>query len=442
MSPIRNPKRNAVTLVEVLFAIGVVLIGLVGLASVLPVAARRAQDSIDLNEASALASAVFDELEAKGALRRSAWVVRLDQDRGSFGPGTTPPVDAAFPNATSWCIDPMFVSADVSALTEANGGYFNAYNPNSGNGYRRMLFPHYRGEHDPLADPSLPPDEFWRPVGSIAPRMLRVGVGRQQDQGGLLRTPDGEAFLFRSREAEALVETLDEVSTFKPEDRTLNVVTQDTEAVSGGSPLGKRVTDGSLTWIATCNQVPGSTYMSVSVVVMRKRDRSFFTYPVTDTQESGPAKTSDGNSTAERLAYVNYANGFTGGAGGTVQIMGPAEHVDANGNPVGGLSPRVVVNDWVMLSRQLPSGGDVHRWFRVASVDEEPEFLTVDDPVHGDPHEVWQRTVYLDGPDWSFGFPTPGFADKDTAGGTVLDNTYVTIMDDVIAVSEHMIRMQ
>ena len=61
--------RIGVTLVEVIFAIGVVLIGVVGLASVLPIAARRAQDAIDLNEASALASAVFDELKAKGALQ-------------------------------------------------------------------------------------------------------------------------------------------------------------------------------------------------------------------------------------------------------------------------------------------------------------------------------------------------------------------------------------
>lgn len=428
-------KPYGVTLVEVIFAIGVVLIGLVGLVSVMPIAARRAQDAIDLNEASALASAVFDELKAKGALRKSAWVVR--NDIGSPSPGTLQSAHAAlFQDVTAWCIDPMFVSADVSRLDDASGGYYSSYDPGdpaSGNGYRRMLFPYFRREHDPLADPSVRPDEFWfptgPPLGAIGPRMLRVGIMRQQ--GGLLL----------AREAEALVESLDEVATSKSEDRTLSVVSQTDRASATGSPLGKRLTDGSLTWIATCNQLPDSNYMSVSIVVIRNRDRSFFTYPATLSNNNTPASTAEGNATAERLAYVSEAYGFTGGAGGTVKIWGAAED-DQAAAPTGGVSPQIVGNDWVMLSRQIFAPGSVagatpvgtiHRWFRVVSVDQEPTFRTQADPVHGDPHEIWERTLYLAGPDWSFGFGTPH---------GVRDDTYATIVDDVVAVSEHMIRVQ
>ena len=408
MRPFHPPQRHAITLVEVIFAIGVILIGLVGLASVLPVAGRRAQDAIDLNEASALASAVFDELKAKGALERSAWVVRLDAPVGAFAAGQTPPVLAAFPNATSWCLDPLFVSADVSANPPPNG-FFQPLASN-GTGFRRMLFPYIRADHSPYRDPSLPFAGGWPAVAPFGPRMLRVGIGRQQ--GGVLN----------AREAEALVETLDEMTTFEPQDRTLNAVAQSNAALQGGSPLGKRRTNGSLTWIATVNRLAGTPHANVSVVVMRKRDRSFFTA----LDPSNPVTNPAANANDERLAYVTYANGFRGGNGGTVQLSGPAETP-----PSGGTSPRIVTNDWVMLSRRLPAGGDVHRWYRVASVDEEPQFLTINEP-----RDVWQRTVYLDGPDWSFGFPTPG-----VATGNEQFHTYATIMNDVVSVSEHTIRL-
>ncbi len=41
--------RRAVTLVEVIFSIGVVLIGLVGVASILPLAGNRAQESMNMS---------------------------------------------------------------------------------------------------------------------------------------------------------------------------------------------------------------------------------------------------------------------------------------------------------------------------------------------------------------------------------------------------------
>ncbi len=428
----RNRKRHGVTLVEVIFAIGVVLIGLVGLASVMPIAARRAQDAIDLNEASALASAVFDELKAKGALQPSAWAVR--NDVGAAAPGSVRFVMDAYPNATAWCIDPMYVSADVSRLADPNG-FYTQFQAGGGNGYRRLLFPHYRADQNPLIDPSQPFSDPWGTPAGIRPRMLRVGIVRQQQDG-----------LLRPREAEALVESLDGLATAKSKDRSLSVVAQTGRAVAGGSALGKRLTDGSLTWIATCNSTPGSRFMNVSIVIIRNRDRGFFTYRVSDTNDNdiGPATDSDQNSLAERLAYVSSATGFSGGAGGSVQLIGPAED-DTVSPTIGGISPRIVTNDWIMLSRRLPPGGDVHRWFRVASVDEEPEFLDWTDPVSGDTRRVWRRTLFLDGPDWSFGFPMPPGVGADAAGnvaGDIRFHTYATIVDDVVAVSEHMIRLQ
>ena len=61
----RKGLRSAVTLIEVIFSIGVILIGLLGLLSILPLAGQRAQDSVGLSVAPVLASNVQAELNAE-----------------------------------------------------------------------------------------------------------------------------------------------------------------------------------------------------------------------------------------------------------------------------------------------------------------------------------------------------------------------------------------
>ena len=136
--PIDTPKqtnRNGITLVEVIFAIGVALIGLVGLVSVLPIAGRRAQSAINLNEGAALANNVFDELRARGALERAAWRVRADFDSSTtrartrnmtLGMGATidpglAPADA-IDNSLAFCIDPLFFSTSHSSQPQCIDG--------------------------------------------------------------------------------------------------------------------------------------------------------------------------------------------------------------------------------------------------------------------------------------------------------------------------------
>ena len=63
-SYLKRSVRRAVTLVEVIFSIGVVLIGLLGLLSILPLAGKRAQDSISLSVAPVIANNVQAELLA------------------------------------------------------------------------------------------------------------------------------------------------------------------------------------------------------------------------------------------------------------------------------------------------------------------------------------------------------------------------------------------
>ncbi|MGB7323516.1 MAG: hypothetical protein WBD31_01500 [Rubripirellula sp.] len=434
----RYSKRRGITLVEVMFAMGVALIGLVGLISVLPVAGRRTQDAINLNDGSALAHSIFDELKSRGILKQAAWRVRSDLSvarAATLNPNRAGGADA-LDNATSWCIDPLFVASTASALSEADGGFFNTYIDSAGNGYRRLLFPYYRAEHNPLYDPSIngtnrstSDENWWIPTptygangASTSPfgsRMTRVGL------------PGVSSILQRGIEAEFIVDDRDGISSNGPKDRSLNATMQGRTVVPSGFEFGKALTDGSLSWIATVNKLPGTDFASVAVIILRNRDRGFTTYLNT---AAGAAPSPNENAVDERLAYVTYASGFSGGAGGTVHIVGASN-----------TSSELSTNDWVMLSRRNASGNDIHRWYRVLSVGKEALEITMPDPVTGSTRTVWEHKIFLDGPDWTFGFDTapadtidaPGPADT-----SVADNTYVTILKDVVAVAEHVILLE
>ncbi len=451
-----NPQiyRRGVTLVEVMFAMGVALIGLVGLISVLPIAGKRTQDAINLNDGSALAHAIYDELKTRGILSQRRWRVRNDFSVGirpstttlnpertkvvPDGKGGTMVVDASdvLDNATSWCIDPLFVSSTSSALLEPNG-YYYGYDDSSGNGYRRLLFPYYRAEHNPLYDPSVhsnnrstSDENWWTPTVAGTNTMSHTGTVSNSPFGSrMIRVGlEGSSSTFqRGIESEFIVDDRDGIATISPKDRTLSSTLQGQVAIPGGMDLGKSLSDGSLSWIATVSPLPGTDFASVAVVILRDRDRGFTTYQNT---ALSAAPTPKDNSVDERLAYVTYASGFSGGAGGTVHIVGAQN-----------TSSEISSNDWVMLSRRIyPASAlsyDIHRWYRVVSASGKATEIVVTDPISSTQRTVWQHKLFLDGPDWAFGFATPGAVDA-----TVLDNTYVTLMKDVVAVAQNVVKLE
>ena len=73
-----------------------------------------------------------------------------------------------------------------------------------------------------------------------------------------------------------------------------------------------------------------------------------------------------------------------------------------------------------------------HRWYRIVGTIGEPdeEGIVVTDPVNGVDRTVKQHTVILDGADWEF-----------FGGAGVVDDTFVTIVDDVVLVHEHLVRI-
>ncbi len=368
--------RRAVTLIEVVFSIGVILIGLLGLLSILPLAGRRAQDSISLSVGPAIGLQVIDELQSRHYLSEG----RLRPVRETTSTAVTNLT--ATPAPTSFCIDPIFASSTTVPSSAVS------------NGYSAAQFPYYKATHSPLIDPSTN-STTWP---SSQPRMTRVGIAEATSP----------TIFVAVSEALEIAENRDDLFVTRPDDKTLNPTFADgqVQAVSSGLEYGKRIPTGDFTWFATVNPLPGGQYASISVVVVKKRIRNFDT-PTTTTAPGTP----QGNAIGERLAYVTFASGFSGGAGGTV-------HLISNANTVS----KIRSDDWIMLSRNVGTAV-VHRWYRVVAVNGKAELYTTDGTttnddtnlgarIPGGSHQVWRHKVLLDGPDWSFNFQSVGPAPR------------------------------
>lgn len=306
--------RRAVTLVEVIFAIGVILIGLLGLLSILPLAGKRSQDSVSLSTGPQIANRVLAELKSNRFLSRGALT--------SLNTGSNLSLSTPVP----FCMDPIFVS---NPLTQRPAETTN-------NGYYAGSFPFFDARHDPSLDPLTTQPNT---TASIQPRMQRVGL---VDAIGVV--PGTVARVFS--------ENRDDLINTQPDDRSLPVRLSDGEVqpFSTGLEYGKRIPSGEFSWLVTVNPLPGGVYASVAVVVFRNRTLEVEFQPP-------PTK----NYVGERLANVTYAQGFRGGAGGIV-------HLEANQ----AIESKVVPGDWLMLSRNGTTG-PTHHWYRVVGLDGEPE---------------------------------------------------------------------
>ena len=155
--------RRGVTIIEVLFAIGIVIVGLLGVASLLPMAARNAELSNEAAEGQAYAQRYYAEFVSRGFSDSRNW--RWFDDNPAMGNKT---FSTAFNNAVeipsssnaggnvstafrhAICIDPGFFADPLSVL-EVNGSSFGA-----NQAYRPGLFPYYQDSFDPTSNPFAP----------------------------------------------------------------------------------------------------------------------------------------------------------------------------------------------------------------------------------------------------------------------------------------------
>jgi hypothetical protein len=287
-----------------------------------------------------------------------------------------------------FCIDPMLIRADatVTALGDQSG-------------FNTIYFPYYKPTHNPVIDPSITGAPQLAEVGGPAPlrRMIRVGLLR----GPSTNSPLPKGNLLSASEAFLLGERGDDIRFTRPDDRTLPAVISGDRATDlpGSTAFGTRFGRGDYSWIATV--VPEQTrgYATMSVVVIRNRLRDF------DIPTTFPATIPERNAAAERLAMVSLHTGFVGGAGGMVTITSSLNTVS-----------RMLPGQWVMLSGFTGNQIPVHRWYRIAALG--------GDAVIDETAGTWSRELHLDGADWDFTSPT-----------------FMTIVDGVVSVTNHFVRL-
>ena len=408
-------KNAGVTVIEVLFAAGIAVFGLIGIASLIGVAGRQASQANEVAEAQALSNSWYADFVTRGFNDSSQWRWFNDQLGGAFAAkfvaysasGTpssftsTPSTRTAYRHAV--CIDPTFF-ADATNITAMSPP--NTFG--SGQAYRPGLFPYYQDNFDPLTSPVATIDFPTHPnfLNVDMPRLLRVSLASSATSVA--------AGIMSESLVEQLFQSHDDLGPVQDEeDKTLAAI----RFIGAGG--GKLLSKGEYNWFATLSPREFASSLefgnssqeklyTLDVVVMHRRDRQFF-IPASGGVENIPQ--------GERLLAVTppFVSGsatnylpFTGGSGGRVVMSASIE-----------VSDKIHIGDWVMLARHQDatvSRSTVVRWYRVIGLDAEPTLTAA----------TWSRNVILDGPDWVFSGANPTQA-------TLVSNV-VTVLERVIPV--------
>jgi type II secretory pathway pseudopilin PulG len=442
--------RRGTTLMEVLFAIGIVLVGLVGIAALIPLAGRQVVDSKTATLAASMAQNAYRSIEAANMHVPSTdrpWLIARDDPThatgqqftayGSFSsllddeatwvasqainggvPNTVAiPMARAYASRRGYCIDPLFWASQpfVPAATSNPPAPINQ-NASSGDfPYRRSRFPYYHERFNPIDGVDLANASVDRSNEIVThPTALQVDAGAPPRMTRITyaASPFAPYIPARARFAESLFASTDDVTNpLSSGDRSLNGIrgyfTQGSGMAQGENLMQVASSQG-ISWMATLAPLEqaGSIVndqFRLSVVLFANRDRSFQAPGIADLR-SMP--------NAEQVAWA-FQPDFVSGL--TKPPMGPAaplsneySYCGENGFAVdlywnSAYATPVKVGDWVMLSRRWRTAANsgntildelntvqLHRWYRVVSAMTPQEFkntLPVALP-HVDPAKV------------------------------------------------------
>ncbi len=424
----RTTERLGATLLEVLFATIVIVVGLLGIATLIPYAARDAQTAANHSQAVSLGLGWADSFFARELHRPSpqageegyGWRWYRDFTFGGSPPGWEDfvigipsfssnsalgsPKSTRFWGSTPVCLDPYTMTSAPPASLFTTGG-----------AYRASVFPYFDDGYDPSSDPLSP-------SGMVdQPRMLRATLGFGQPIGiptvlgrkvveTIFGSMDG---LIEDESIDPNLETLSpafaNIDSKNAPVRRLFTGTGTDPALAGTSAI-KAQMDGRYTWMATVVPFePGGTITEsalVSFLILSRHDHTINVGAVP-------------NKFGERVTRVTPLSGnFFGGAGGRVRLTCSAEVDDS-----------LEIGSWIMLGRFIRTtvGGPYlpfFRWYRIIGLDAEAQFSGT----------VWNREVVLDGPDFAF--------EELMASPDSQMSTYGTLVGGVITVIERQVKLQ
>jgi hypothetical protein len=389
-------RRPAVTIMEVLFAILVTAVGLLGALTLLPVAATQARKARTTDAAITAVTAAVGDFDTKGMRMPARWIGwNQDWDMRPAGSKPSPSfrhlAEMSLPYGMSLCIDPRGIAAN---------------DQNDDTRREMSLFPY-------AAIGAFPYD----PITSPAPRMFRVTLSNSTQPVISSPSPMGKLI------ADNLFTFDDDLRYDRPSDQSI-VGLQRFEFLPGATTtVGRRQIDGNLSWIATLvpkldrYTLSASNEYVLSIVVFHQRPANMGRDP--DTNNS-PLLLDTKN---ERVLSIPSPGGMPGGGilGGEVLLQTSAASQDEADELLD-----VHTNDWIMLAGQAqhavpwPSGAvrriNVFKWYRVSDIEFEVTWNGT----------VGERWVTLAGQDWD----------------TSLANIQAVAVEGVVAVVEKTVRLE
>lgn len=378
----RFSRRRGVTLIELMFACGIVLVGLLGVAALIPLAGFEIDRGLTADRMSATGRNAVQEFDIRSMRRADIYV---NPDGSPFNPRfQSVHLFPAGQQSMSFCIDPGYLHFHAGSTPPAN--------------------------RTPLLFPS------WGPVTS------RPGAEARMHRIALRNQPGGT--IMHRLLAERLFVARDDLAVDRPVDPTLPP-----EQVYG-SAVSRRQYNGSFSWFATLvpelHQPTGvyDQYL-LSVVVLDDRELGY---------DSGLAAITRPEPVPERVVDIQLLGGGFGG--------GEAILRNSIASP---LSIDVRTGDWIMLSAKaiisppIPVAiaqnnpnvvtRDYFRWYRVMNSEFEPR-RRQDGPG-------WFRHVTLEGPDWN----RREWQDA-TLPQMLQMPTRAVVVSDVVGVFEKTIRLE
>jgi hypothetical protein len=452
---------------EVLFAIGIVLVGLVGIAALIPLAGRQVVDSKTATLGAAMAQNAYRAIEAANLHVPSTdrrWLIARDDSTHPTGQQFTEyksfeslidaeatwvanlainngvantvaiPLARAYASRRGYCIDPLFWSNQPIEPPNAKVPFPHPRDAAVDFPYRRSRFPHYHELYNPLYDPVATQASGGK-INIIpnltgiddtsSPRMFRISYAS---------SPFAPYIPARARFAESIFASTDDITNpLSNGDRSLNGIrgyfTQGGTLAQGANLMQAASSQG-ISWMATLAPIEQSgsvvaNQFRLSVILFANRDRTFDASGIDLDPRALP--------NAEQVAWayqpdfstLSFRKHMSTDEPPRPPLMYEYSYCGENGFAVDFYcnslqATPVKVGDWVMLSRRWRNTADsgnpildelntvqLHRWYRVVSA-MPPQIGVPSIPLphtKTNPNGVARQSVQLIGPDWYFQHP-------------------------------------
>ncbi|KAA5540693.1 hypothetical protein FYK55_20085 [Roseiconus nitratireducens] len=414
-----GPKRSGLSIMEVLFAIAVLTIGLLGVASILPVATNNAANAIQIDRSieeinnrvatdmANLESAFTEVIVANNSLQAfNASSLRFNQlSTQEFGNHLTQyennlaagaPAQPQMPDA--FCIDPWFLSASNTLRNDlAAAPYDNR------NNYDRTVFPCYDPRYQPIdVSPSAALSASMT-LDWDTPRFTRIAIPFEGSTGVL-----------SAASAQSTTRRSDDFSVVIPDDTTRGPGLFVQRGGNAAGSLAKNTVSSRYSSIVLMSRsAPGSNLFDGAVVTMRDRQvvtvpgggaglaHNLAPYTATDPSvvNGPPPADSELLYPGEQLGYVTLSDRPIVGGGGGEFVFRTSRYV----------KPELNDGDWLMLMRREyvrdPASGATptiipgalkFAWYQVSDVIVAPTLVTVGGVTS------YQTQIAVRGRDWVF----------------------------------------